>query len=253
MIVRKLKAGNMKVFVHDTRKNMGEQVAGDFSKKLKSLLKTKDEVNVVFAAAPSQSDFLAALEKEEGIDWKRVNVFHMDEYVGLSSYAPQSFARFVKTFVADRFSPKAFYAINGEADPEKECERYSRLLRKHKTDIVCLGIGENAHVAFNDPGEAKFWDEDDVKIVTLDEVCRRQQVHDKCFEKIGDVPKYALTLTVPALLRAEALFCTVPAASKADAVRKTVRGKIDELVPASILKAHPCVRFYCDRDSAALL
>lgn len=253
MLLKVLRAGNMRVFVHDTRASMGEQVAGDFSKKLKALLEKKDEVNVIFAAAPSQTDFLSSLEKIRGIDWKRVNVFHMDEYVGLSSQAEQSFARFVKTRVADRFCPKAFYPINGAADPEKECERYARLLRKHKTDIVCLGIGENAHVAFNDPGEAKFWDEKDVKTVTLDETCRLQQVHDKCFPSIDRVPKHALTLTVPALLRAEALFCTVPTAAKADAVRKTLRGRIDEAVPASIMKAHPDVRFYCDAPAASLL
>lgn len=254
MIIKTLKAGNMAVNIHDTRASMGKQVAEDFAAYLKELLKRKSEANVVFAAAPSQSDFLASLAEISGIEWNRVNVFHMDEYVGIDITKEQSFARFVKNFVADRLGVKAFYPINGAAkDAEKECERYTELLRKYKTDAVCLGIGENGHIAFNDPWEAKFWDEKDVKAVKLDETCRNQQVHDKCFSDIDEVPKYALTLTVPALLRADAMFCTVPALTKAKAVLNTIKGDISEDCPASILKAHKNAKFYCDKDSGRFL
>ena len=252
MLIGTMKAGNMNVFIHDTRKSMGERVAEDFSEYLKALLEKKENVNVIFAAAPSQEDFLSSLAGKKGIDWKRVNVFHMDEYVGLGIDKEQSFAEFVKEKVADRFNVGRFFPINGGAkDVIAECERYAKLLREYKTDIVCLGIGENGHIAFNDPGEAKFWDEEDVKIVTLDETCRNQQVHDKCFDDIDAVPKYAITLTVPALMRADAMFCTVPAATKAEAVRKTITEDINELCPATILKAHKNVNFYCDKDSAS--
>lgn len=254
MLIKTLKAGNMSVSVYDTRKEMGKRVAEDFSVKLKEFLAKKEEVNVIFAAAPSQLDFLSALAEIEGIEWSRVNVFHMDEYVGLGMDSEQSFARFIRTNVVDKFAVKSYYNINGAAiNPEKECERYSDILRKLKTDIVCLGIGENGHIAFNDPWEAKFWDEKDVKIVKLDETCRNQQVHDQCFDNIDAVPKFAITLTIPTLLRAEAMFCTVPAATKANAVAHTVKDDISEDCPATILKAHRNVKFYCDADSGKFL
>ena len=254
MILKTLKKDRLDVYVHDTRASMGEQVAHDFANYLRELQKTKDTVNIVFAAAPSQSDFLESLTKEEGIAWDKVNVFHMDEYIGISIDREQSFARFVKTFVADRLHVSAFYPLNGAAECiEDECMRYTNLLRTNKIDIVCLGIGENGHIAFNDPGEADFFDEKDVKIVTLDEKCRNQQVNDKCFETIDDVPKQAMTLTVPALMRAGAMFCTVPAATKAWATERTILGEVDVMCPATALRLHANAKFYCDSDSGKAL
>ena len=254
MILKELKVDRLDVYVHDTRASMGEQVARDFASYLRELLKNKDEVNVVFAAAPSQADFLDALTRETGIDWSRVNVFHMDEYIGISIDEEQSFARFVKKYVADKLNVGKFYALNGKADSiDEECLRYTKLLRDSKIDIVCLGIGENGHIAFNDPGEADFWDEKDVKTVTLDEKCRIQQVNDKCFATIDDVPLRAMTLTVPALMRAGAMFCTVPAATKAWAVERTLTGAIDVMCPATALRLHANAKFYCDKDSGAAI
>ena len=166
----------------------------------------------------------------------------------------QSFARFVKTLVADKLGAGNFFALNGKADDaEAECARYTALLRENPVDIVCLGIGENGHIAFNDPGEADFWDRRDVKIVKLDEVCRNQQVNDKCFPDIDSVPKYAMTLTVPTLLRAGAMFCTVPAKTKAEAVKLTLTGAIDDMCPATALRLHKNASFYCDSDSGVYL
>lgn len=254
MILKEMKADQMQVYVHDTRKSMGAQVAHDVAMLLRKLLAEKETVNVIFAAAPSQSDFLASLAEEKEIDWKRVNVFHMDEYIGISIEHKESFAGFVKKYVADPLGAGSFYPLHGEAENiSAECARYTALLREMKVDIVCLGIGENGHIAFNDPGEADFWDPADVKIVTLDEVCRNQQVNDKCFPDIDSVPKYAMTLTVPALLRAGAMFCTVPAATKADAVRRTILGNIDPLCPATALRLHANAKFYCDSDSGVSL
>ena len=254
MILREEKIDKLDVYVHDTRESMGRQVARDFADYLRALQKKQDRVNIVFAAAPSQADFLSSLTEEAGIDWKRVNVFHMDEYIGVSIDRPQSFARFVKEYVADKFNVGKFYPLCGSAESaSEECLRYTRLLRENRIDIVCLGIGENGHIAFNDPGEADFWDGQDVKTVTLDEKCRTQQVNDKCFETIDDVPKYAMTLTVPALMRAGAMFCTVPAATKAWAVERTLRGSIDDSCPATALRLHKNAKFYCDSDSGKAL
>lgn len=254
MLLKNVKVDQLDVFVHDTRESMGKQVARDFGAYLRDLQGKKEEVNIVFAAAPSQSDFLRSLLEETGIDWSRVNVFHMDEYTGIGIEQAQSFAGFVKKYVADALPVGNFYPINGKAaDMEEECLRYTGLLREKKIDIVCLGIGENGHIAFNDPGEADFWDEKDVKLVKLDEVCRNQQVNDKCFETLNDVPRYALTLTVPALMRADAMFCTVPCQTKAAAVEKTLKEGINDLCPASALRLHKNAKFYCDRDSGKSL
>lgn len=238
---------NVKIF--DTREDMGRCAADDFAECVEKYFKEKQTLNIVFAAAPSQLDFLNALKKRDDIRWSEINVFHMDEYLGTGISAPQSFARFVKNHIADEFPVKSFYPIRGDADAEKECKRYTKLLRNNKIDIVCLGIGENCHIAFNDPGEADFWDEKDIKKVKLDEKCRKQQVNDKCFESLDKVPKYALTLTVPALLRAKAMFCIVPAKTKAEAVRKTLNDGISVNIPASALRLHKNAKMYCDSDS----
>lgn len=254
MLIRKFNAMKMQVNIYDSRTEMGKHVAEDVAAALKALLREKETLNMIFAAAPSQNEFLDSLAAVKGIGWNRINVFHMDEYIGLSPAAPQSFSRFVKEKVADRLPVKNFYAIRGDApDPEQECRRYAALLQENRPDVVCLGIGENGHIAFNDPHEADFWDSRDVKIVELDEVCRRQQVNDGCFARLDQVPKKAITLTIPAIMRASALFCTVPGRTKAEAVRNVTFGEISCRCPASVLKIHANAKFYCDADSAAYI
>ena len=240
--------------VFDTRTAMGVDAARDVANEMRRLLAEKPQINMIFAAAPSQSDFLAALVEEKNIDWKRVNVFHMDEYIGIDNDHPQSFAKFVKTHVADKFHVGAFYPLNGACQSvAEECARYEKLLRDFPADIVCMGIGENGHIAFNDPGVADFTDPVLVKTAKLDEVCRNQQVNDGCFPTIDDVPKYAMTLTVPALMRAARHFCIVPAPTKAKAVKATLQGEITDLCPATVLRMQKDAILYLDRDSAALL
>ena len=167
---------------------------------------------MIFAAAPSQNDVLLALTEDKSIDWTRVNAFHMDEYVGLPKDAPQGFGNFLSAHI---FSLAPFKSVNyidcTAENPEAECERYAELLKNNPTDIVVMGIGENGHIAFNDPWVADFNDEKWVKVVPLDEVCRNQQVNDGCFAHVDEVPTHALTLTVPTLVRAPWLFCIVPA------------------------------------------
>ena len=244
----------LEVRAYENRTLMGEAAARDISKKIRELLEEKSEINMIFAAAPSQNDVLLALTEDRSIDWTRVNAFHMDEYVGLPKDAPQGFGNFLYSHI---FSLAPFKSVNyidcTAADPEAECERYTELLKANPTDIVVMGIGENGHIAFNDPWVADFNDEKWVKVVPLDEVCRNQQVNDGCFSSVDEVPTHALTLTVPTLVKAPWLFCIVPAATKANAVLRTVRGEINEECPATILRTRDNSILYLDEKSSALL
>ncbi|MBO4217166.1 MAG: 6-phosphogluconolactonase, partial [Clostridia bacterium] len=211
----------LKVRIFGTRGEMGEAAAADVCACIKKLLSEKDEINMIFAAAPSQDDLLSSLVKKD-IEWGRINAFHMDEYLGLPEGAEQSFGSYLKEHIFGLVKFRSVNYINASAeDKEAECARYSALLEKYPVDVVCLGIGENGHIAFNDPHIARFDDEKRVKIADLDEKCRMQQVHDGCFAKFDDVPEYALTLTVPSLTRARYMFCVVPTDKKAEAVRTT--------------------------------
>ena len=237
--------------VFDTRAEGGALAAREGADVIRDLLSKQDKVNIIFAAAPSQNDTLSALLAEEGIDWSRVRAFHMDEYVGFGRECPQSFGTYLYDHVFGKLPFGEVYYINGAAeDPEEECRRYSELLTTYPTDIVFLGIGENAHIAFNDPWIADFNDPALVKLVPLDEVCRNQQVHDGCFPTLDDVPTHAFSLTVPALVKAKHMFCTVPAATKADAVRAMLSGAVTIDCPASILTKHADARLYTDRAAA---
>lgn len=222
--------------------------------RVAAILRECEEPRVVFACAPSQSEFLAALT-EQSLDWSRVTAFHMDEYVGLDAAQPQSFRQYLREHLLDRIgSLRAFHAICGESeDLQAECDRYTRLLLESPIDLVCLGIGENGHLAFNDPAVANFHDPQLVKLVELDAACRRQQVNDSCFSSLDQVPKAALTLTLSALLGARHLSCVVPGERKAPAVRETLRGPITEACPASILRRHPRATLYLDAAAASLL
>lgn len=239
---------------YPTRNEMGAAAAKEVALRLKSLLSEKNFVNMIFAAAPSQNEFLQFLVAQDGIEWSRVNAFHMDEYIGLSKDAPQGFGNFLKEKLFNKIPFGKVFYLNGNApDPRDECRRYANLLRQHPTDIVCMGIGENTHIAFNDPHVADFNDPEIVKIVDLDEVCRRQQVNDGCFDHIDRVPVSALTLTVPALVCADYLFCIVPGKNKSAAVKYTLTEAISERYPASILRKHKNGRLFLDKNSAELL
>ena len=243
---------NFTVNRYETRLEMGRAAARETAQAVNALLKEKDTVRMIFAAAPSQNEFLDALVAEE-IDFSRIEAFHMDEYVGLPSDAPQGFGNFLRRGLFDRAPFKTVHFINGgAADIDAECARYSALI-KEGVDIVCLGIGENGHIAFNDPHEADFDDPMLVKRVSLDEKCRMQQVHDGCFASLDQVPTHALTLTIPTLTRVGVIFCMVPAASKANAVKACVEGPVTEACPASILRTCPGAKLYLDPDSASLL
>lgn len=244
---------NLKVKIMPNRTQMGEVAATDIVAAIKEALGKKDEINMIFAAAPSQNDVLKALT-ESDIEWNRINAFHMDEYIGLDRSAPQGFGNFLVDHIFGKVPFKSINLIDCEAiNPEAECERYEKLLEENPADIIIMGIGENGHIAFNDPWVADFNDSRKVKTVLLDEVCRQQQVNDGCFASIDMVPKSAITLTCPVFIGAPQLFCIVPAATKANAVKRTVYGEINEECPATVLRQHPAAVLYLDGDSSALL
>ncbi|TKK65146.1 glucosamine-6-phosphate deaminase [Ilyomonas limi] len=248
-------AGKLKVSIYENRTQMGEEAAKEVAKKIKALLSAKKGcINIIFAAAPSQKELLYFLSLQQGIDWSRINGFHMDEYIGIDENASQSFAYFLKENIFNRVPFNKIYCINGNAENiNEECLRYANLLNENPTDIVCMGIGENTHIAFNDPHTADFNDPLLVKVVTLDEASRQQQVHDGCFAELGDVPTAAITLTVPALLQANAIYCVVPGKNKAIAVHHTLHEEMDERYPSTALKTHPNAALYLDKDSAGRL
>ena len=233
-MTKTISINQFRVKIYDTRAEMGFCAADEAAAAIRGVLAQKEECNMIFAAAPSQNEMLAALAAQPGIEWNRVNAFHMDEYIGLPEEAPQGFGNFLKRAIFDRVP---FRSVN----------------RRFPVDITCMGIGENGHIAFNDPPVADFDDPALVKPVALDEICRNQQVHDGCFATLDDVPTHALTLTVPALMHAAQVFCVVPAATKARAVRDTLLGDIRTACPASILRRHPAATLYLDADSASLL
>ncbi|SBW04236.1 glucosamine-6-phosphate deaminase [uncultured Dysgonomonas sp.] len=247
------KKNKLTVKIYTTTKEMSVNAALDVSTQIKELLSQKEHINMIFAAAPSQSEFLKELVSYKDIDWGRINAFHLDEYINLSDDAPQRFGNFLKKEIFGLLPFRNIYYLDGNKPVEEECRRYTALLENYPPDIVCLGIGENGHIAFNDPHVADFNDTETVKAVTLDEMCRQQQVNDKCFARIEDVPKQALTLTIPTLLSARYLYCIVPFKSKSQAVYNMINGDISEACPASILRTEDDVILYLDKDSASLL
>lgn len=251
--VRTLKRGKLEVRVYATREDMGEAAYESYKRQVSAILSQQDSARAVFAAAHSQDDFLACLSRDNCIDFSKITAFHMDEYIGLKEEAPQKFGQFLKKAI---FSKRHFGKVNyiqSGGDPQEECKRYEALLREKPLDIVSLGIGENGHIAFNDPAEARFDEKCWVKTVHLDDVCRLQQVHDGEFAAVIDVPKTALTMTVPALMSCKSVVCIVPTRLKARAVRDMLDGPISEECPASALRLHDNAVLFLDDDAASLI
>lgn len=245
-----------KLFVKilSSRNEMGEEAAKNVAFRINELLQKKDEINMIFAAAPSQQEFVRYLISDNTIDWTQINAFHMDEYIGLSADAPQGFDNFLKDRLLSKVKFESINYLNGQAFcTAEECKRYAKLLHDNPIDIVCLGIGENGHLAFNDPQVADFNDPNDVKVVDLDITCRNQQVNEGCFTTLNLVPIQAITVTIPALMKAEYLFCIVPASNKAEAILNTITGDIKEECPATILRLKDKAILYLDGESASLL
>lgn len=252
MPVKEFSKDKLKVKVYSSRQAMGQGAAQEAVAYIKELLAVQPEVNIIFAAAPSQNEFLAAVAASD-LEWGRINAFHMDEYIGLREDAPQGFGNFLRRAIFDKVPLRSVHYLNGLIEPRKACNEYAELLEQNPVDVVFMGIGENGHIAFNDPHVADFNDAEWVKVVDLDEKCRQQQVNDGCFATIDDVPTHAMTLTIPTLCRAKRLFCVVPAQTKAWAVNETINGEVSEHCPASIMRCHDAATLYVDNDSSSLL
>ena len=240
----------LRVQVYADRQGMGRAAGKDIAAKIMELHEGQEIIRMVFAAAPSQHEVLDALVAARHIDWARIDVFHMDEYVGLPAGAPQRFSHFLNQKLFHKVMPRTVHLIDGGApDTDAACRQYAALLTQAPIDIVCLGIGENGHIAFNDPPVADFADAALVKRVQLDAACRQQQVNDGCFPTLDAVPTEALTLTIPALLAGRHLFCVVPGKTKTQAVRDVLRGPVTTACPASVLRTHPDCTLYVDPDA----
>lgn len=247
------KVVNLPVHIFETRQEMGKAAAADAARRINAIIAKNGVANVVFAAAPSQDDLLENLLKED-IDWSKVRGFHQDEYVGIDESEPAGFGNFLRRAIFDKVNFKELhYLLCDEARAEEKCEEYSELLRKNPTDLIFLGIGENGHLAFNDPAVADFEDPKMVKIVELDDVCRQQQVNDGCFPELDAVPKYAMTMTMSLIMNIPEAICVVPTVRKANAIYGTLCGEVTTACPASILRNHPNAALYLDKDSASLL
>jgi len=247
------KVERIQVRIYSTKQELGKAAAQHAAERIQAVLSRKETANLLFSTGASQFEFVAAL-REFDIPWDRVDAFHLDEYLGISADHPASFRLWLRTRVETPLRPRMFHYIEGDAaDAEAECRRYEKLLGEHPIDVGFIGIGENGHIAFNDPPVADFDDPRAVKIVELDEACRRQQVGEGWFPTISDVPTHAITLTVPQIMKCAEIISVVPDLRKAKAVKDALSGPLSERCPASILRTHPRATLYLDRDSASLL
>jgi glucosamine-6-phosphate deaminase len=235
------------------RVTLGHEAAADIADFIRSRLAAQAGVRIVFAAAPSQQETLEELAAAPAIDWSRVSAFHMDDYLGLPDDAPQRFGTWLRRVLFDRVPFGTVHLMRTDGDPEARCKEYADLLAEAPIDAVCLGIGVNGHIAFNDPPYVDFADPLAVKVVELDRVSRQQQVDEGHFPTFDDVPAQAITLTVPRLLDADKLFCMVPGAAKAPAVRRTIHDQITTDCASTILREHKDCTLYLDADSASEL
>lgn len=244
----------LRVEVFADRLTLGESAASLVAGAIRACLTTQDRARVVFASAASQNEFVAALCDAPDVDWSRVEAFHMDEYLGLPPDAPQNFGQWLQSRLFDLLPFGAVHRLRADAsDVESECARYEALLREAPLDVVCLGIGENGHLAFNDPPVADFDDDAWVKPVEIDDVSRHQQVHDGAFASVDDVPRSALTLTIPALLSGRVLSAVVSGKRKASAVHRALTGPLTTECPASVLRRCPQALLLLDAEAAQLL
>jgi glucosamine-6-phosphate deaminase len=254
--ITEFETNRLSVSVYLQRQDMGQAAARYVTEHLQRLLLERDEVRIVVGSAPSQDDFFASLTSSpnvDSVDWSRIVVFHMDEYVGLPADHPQSFRAYQQKHFLSKVRVKKFHEIRGEApDVEAECRRLSDLLAEKSIDLVCLGIGENGHLAFNDP-PAIFDDPEWVRLIALDPTSRQQQVNDGCFPSIEEVPSLAITLTLRVFKEAAKLSGVVPGPRKAKAVAATVEGPVSPDCPATLMRNHPDARLFVDRDAAGLI
>jgi glucosamine-6-phosphate deaminase len=243
----------MDIRVLADKRALGEVAAADAAAALRAAIAARGKANVIAATGASQFEFLEALTRQASVDWKKTVFFHLDEYVGLPETHPASFRRYLRERIVDRVHPGAFHFVAGDApDPAAECRRLGALIAAHPIDVAFVGIGENGHLAFNDP-PADFETQEPYLVVQLDEACRRQQLGEGWFATLDDVPRRAISMSVAQILKSRRILCVVPDARKANAVKDSVTGGVSAQRPASALQRHGATTLYLDRDSAALL
>lgn len=252
--IKHLQVGTMKIEIHPTRAEAGAAAAHAAAEAIQQLAQKREAFAVIFATGASQLATLDALTSVPALPWQQVTGFHMDEYVGISADHPASFRRYMREKLTQKVAMKQFFEVDGSAhDPEEASRDYAEKLRAAEPQLCLLGIGENGHLAFNDPPVADFNDPLDVKVVTLDAMCRQQQTAEGWFPGVEDVPERAITLTIPALFRVPKLIVSVPGSRKAAIMRRTIQESIATACPSTILRTHPDVTVYLDADSAAQL
>ena len=244
----------MELVVCDTKQELGRRAAADGAVAIRAALQARGHANIILSTGASQFEVLDELVKAAKINWGCVTVFHLDEYVGMPMSHPASFRRYLKERFVDRLpqAPAAIHFVDGEADPATECRRLSDIILRHPIDVAMIGIGENGHLAFNDP-PADFETNEPFIVVEMDDACRRQQSGEGWFAKPEDVPRRAISMSIRQILRSDAIICSTPDERKAKAVCAAVQGPITPTVPASILQQHPRATIYLDPSSASLL
>jgi len=246
--------GRLAVEAHPDRRALGKAAARVVAGRIREQADRAGRAAVIFASAPSQNELLSALRDDRTVPWAKLVAFHLDEYVGVGAHHPASFRRFLTERLFDHVRVKAFHGIDGEAsDQAGECARYAALLQRERPGLAILGIGENGHLAFIDPPVCDFADPLDVRVVELDEPCRRQQVHDGGFARLEDVPRTAFSLTIPFIMGVPRAVAVVPGPAKRAAIKAALDGPVTAACPASILRRHPNATLFLDEESAALV
>jgi len=241
----------MEIVISNSKSELGEKAAITGAGLIREAIQTNGAANIIVATGASQFEMLNELVKQD-VDWSKVTAFHLDEYIGISEKHPASFRKYLKERFVDKISLRNFHYVNGETDPHAECRRLGEIISKHPIDVAFVGIGENGHLAFNDP-PADFETEEPYLVVNLDEKCRRQQLGEGWFNSFGDVPERAISMSVKQIMKSKTIICSVPDIRKADAVKGTLEGEVSPMVPASILRQHKTTWLFLDRESSSLL
>jgi glucosamine-6-phosphate deaminase len=241
----------MEIIISDTKQELGLKAAQAGAARIREAIKARGEANIIVATGASQFEMLQELVKED-INWSVVTAFHLDEYIGINEQHPASFRKYLKERFADLVRPKVFNYVNGDIDPHQECQRLGKVIQSSPIDVAFVGIGENGHLAFNDP-PADFQTEEAYLVVELNEACRKQQLGEGWFKTLEDVPQRAISMSIKQILKSKFIVCSVPDQRKAQAVFDTVTCEISPLHPASILRNHPHTMLYLDHEAASLL
>ncbi|MDZ7718294.1 MAG: glucosamine-6-phosphate deaminase [Balneolaceae bacterium] len=244
----------MNIQIFDTKKELGKQSAADAAEKIRSAIQKKGEANIILATGASQFETLGHLVKESDIDWSKVTMFHLDEYVGLPETHPASFRKYLRERFEQKVPPlkDAHYISGDSGNPKQECRRLNEIISKIDIDVALVGIGENGHLAFNDP-PADFETEKPYIVVELDKACRQQQMGEGWFDSIEDVPKKAISMSIKQIMKSNHIVCSVPDQRKAEAVKNCFESEVTNIHPASVLQVHPNCTVYLDQESASML